>query len=283
MAKTQIPETLEEALAQLADLQKQKDTAESEVVKLKATNEGLFRDLKKKKQVDTFLKVAGIELNDDLDEEGIASAIVNLRGSTAESENSTPTPPPALQSQPTGQIPSDAMNEAVKAQLASMRKELSDLRKAKEAAEEAANQERDRRRRSKLEQLVCSELSKVDCARPNHLFKLTQTDFRLLEDEETVVFGTEDSPISLRDAVSRFKEDDEFSLYFRGSGATGSGVTPARSTTSMSVNNPFATGTANATEAARLMQDNPDKARRLMNEARAGGKLDPVMARAFAS
>lgn len=282
MAKPSIPESLEEALEQLAELQKQKDAAESEAVKLKATNEGLFRDLKKKKQVDTFLKVAGIDLSEDLGEEEIASAIVNLRGVSSEPPEPVSPTPQAQQSQPLGQTPSDAMTEAMKAQFASLRKEVSDLRKAKEAAEEAANQERERRRHSKLEQLVRDELSKADCSRPQHLFKLMQGDFRLLEDETTVVFGPEENPVSLRDAVSRLREDDEYSLYFRGSGATGSGMSPARSTGAVSANNPFATGTVNATEAARMMQDNPDKARRMINEARASGKLDPVMARAFA-
>mgnify|MGYP006275200261 CR=1 FL=1 len=283
MAKPSIPESLEEALAQLSELQKQKDSAESETVKLKATNEGLMRDLRKKKQVDTFLKVAGIDLTEDLDEDAIASAIVGLRGVSPEPQEQTPAPVAVAAStaQPAGQVPSDAMNEAVKAQFASFRKELADLRKAKEAAEEAANQERERRRHSKLEQLVRDELSKAECSRPQHLFKLMQSEFRLLEDETTVVFGPEENPVSLRDAVSRLREDDEFSLYFRGSGATGSGLTPARATTGISTNNPFATGTVNATEAARLMQDNPDKGRRLINEAKASGKLDPVMARAF--
>jgi hypothetical protein len=49
----------------------------------------------------------------------------------------------------------------------------------------------------------------------------------------------------------------------------------------MSANNPFATGSVNATEAAKIMQDNPERARRLINEARASGKLDPVMGRVF--
>lgn len=282
MAKPSIPENLEEALAQLSELQKQKDSAESETVKLKATNEGLMRDLRKKKQVDTFLKVAGIDLTEDLDEDAIASAIVGLRGVSPEPQEQAPvTAPAAPTAQSNLQVPSDAMNEAVKAQFASFRKELADLRKAKEAAEEAANQERERRRHSKLEQLVRDELSKAECSRPQHLFKLMQSEFRLLEDETTVVFGPEENPVSLRDAVSRLREDDEFSLYFRGSGATGSGLTPARTTTGIATNNPFATGTVNATEAARLMQENPDKGRRLINEAKASGKLDPVMARAF--
>ncbi len=281
MTKPAIPENLEEALAQLADLQKQKNSAESEAIRLKATNEGLIRDLKKKKQVDTFLKVAGIELGDDLDEDGIAHAIVSLRTQPQEPQEPAPAAPAAQQGQSAGQVPSDAMTEAMKAQFTSLRKELADLRKAKEAAEEVANKEREHRRHSKLEQLVRDELSKAECSRPQHLFKLMQGDFRLLDDETTVVFGPEDNPVALRDAVSRLREDDEYSLYFRGSGASGSGMTPPRSSAAMSANNPFATGSVNATEAAKIMQDNPERARRLINEARASGKLDPVMGRVF--
>ena len=66
---------------QLAELQKKADTAESEVVKLKATREGLLGDLKKRKHVDAFLKVAGIELTDDIDEDAIAQRIAGLRAS----------------------------------------------------------------------------------------------------------------------------------------------------------------------------------------------------------
>jgi hypothetical protein len=268
------PETLEEALALLAEAQKKADTAESEVVKLKATKEGLLNDLKKKKQIDAFLKVAGIELSDDIDEDAIAQRIAGLR-TPAEPEE--PAPSPVFQ----GQAPADAMNEAVKAQFASLRKELDDLRKAKEQVEEERNHERTKRRESKLEQLVTDELAKAECRRPQHLFKLMKENFRLLEDESTVVYGSEQDPVALRDAVVRLREDEEYSPYFMGSGATGSGMTTTRSATPSYTNNPFATGSVNATKVAELMQKDPDKARRLMNEARLAGKLDSVMARAF--
>ena len=186
------PETLEEALAQLSELRKKADTAESEVVKLKATKEGLLNDLKKKKQIDAFLKVAGIELSDDIDEDAIAQRIAGLR-TPAEPEESTPSPIAQ------GQTPSDAMNEAVKAQFASLRKELDDLRKAKEQVEEERNHERTKRRESKLEQLVTDELAKAECRRPQHLFKLMKENFRLLEDESTVVYGSEQDPVALRE------------------------------------------------------------------------------------
>jgi hypothetical protein len=274
---TNTPETLEEALAQIAELQKKANSVESENAKLKATKEGLMSDLKKKKAIDSFLKVAGIELSDDIDEEAIADRIASLR---TVQEQQEPQSQSAAQV-PQGQTPADAMNEAVKAQFASLRKELDDLRKAKEQVEEERNLERQKRRESKLEQLVTDELAKAECRRPQHLFKLMKENFRLLEDESTVVYGTEQDPVALRDAVIRLRDDEEYSPYFMGSGATGSGMTTTRAATPSYTNNPFASGSVNATKVAELMQKDPDKARRLMNEARLAGKLDPVMARAF--
>lgn len=272
------PETLEDALALVQALQKKADALESESTKLKATNQGLLKDLKKKKTVDTFLKVAGIELTDELDEDALAERIAGLKpAKSGEEESSTQQ---AVQPQQ-GQVPSDAMNEAVKAQFASLRKELSDLRKTNEQLEQERNQEREKRRESKLERFVTDELSKAECRRPSHLYKLMKEKFRLLDDESTVVFGSEDDPVSLRDAVTKLRDDEEFAVYFAGSGATGSGMTTARAATSTYSNNPFNKDSVNATKAAELMQKDPDKAKRLMNEARLAGKLDPVLGRAL--
>jgi hypothetical protein len=272
------PETLEDALALVQALQKKADALESESTKLKATNQGLLKDLKKKKTVDTFLKVAGIELTDELDEDALAERIAGLK--PAKSGEEEPSAQQAVQPQQ-GQVPSDAMNEAVKAQFASLRKELSDLRKTNEQLEQERNQEREKRRESKLERFVTDELSKAECRRPSHLYKLMKEKFRLLDDESTVVFGSEDDPVSLRDAVTKLRDDEEFAVYFAGSGATGSGMTTARAATSTYSNNPFNKDSVNATKAAELMQKDPDKAKRLMNEARLAGKLDPVLGRAL--
>jgi hypothetical protein len=271
------PETLEDALALVQALQKKADALESESTKLKATNQGLLKDLKKKKTVDTFLKVAGIELNDELDEDAIADRIAGLKVAKTEEEA------PAQQQPPQGQIPSDAMSEAMKAQFASLRKELTDLRKTNEQLEQERNQEREKRRESKLERFVTDELSKAECRRPSHLYKLMKEKFRLLDDESTVVFGSEDDPVSLRDAVTKLRDDEEFAVYFAGSGATGSGMTTTRAATTTYSNNPFSKDSANATKAAELLQKDPDKAKRLMNEARLAGKLDPVLGRAVQS
>jgi len=278
----QVPETLEEALAAIQALEKRTESLESESTKLKATNQGLLKDLKKKKTVDSFLKVAGIELSDDLDEDAIAERIAGLR-KREDSDDGQSELQAQSQQQAQGQTPADAMNEAMKAQFASLRKELTDLRKTNEQLENERNQEREKRRESKLERFVTDELSKAECRRPSHLYKLMKEKFRLLDDESTVVFGSEDDPVSLRDAVTKLRDDEEFAVYFAGSGATGSGMTTTRAATTTYSNNPFSKDSVNATKAAELLQKDPDKAKRLMNEARLAGKLDPVLGRAVQS
>lgn len=277
------PETLEEALQQLQDLEGRVSQFESENTKLKATKERLQADLKKKKTVDSFLKVAGIEISPEMSEEEIAQRIVSVRGrSDEQGEQDSIASQPPTRGQNLGPTPQDAMDEALKAQFASLRRELDEIRKEKDQVSKERDAERAKRRGDRLEKMVMDELSRIDCRRPKHLFKLEREKFRLLEDDDTVVYGPEEDPISLKDAIARLREDEEYSVYFAASGATGSGIAPAR-TTYASANNPFATGSVNATQAAELVNKNPDKARRLMMEARAAGKLDAVMSRAFAS
>lgn len=277
----QQPESLEEALAVIEALKKQTDSKETETAKLKATNEGLIKDLKKKQVVDRFLKVAGIDLEDEMDEDAIAGLFKTFKGQARQQE-AQQAAQPAQQGQPV-QTASEAMDEAVKAQFTSLRKEISDLRKANEDLEKERNAEREKRRESKLERLVTDELSKAECRRPGHLFKLMKENFRLLDDESTVVYGPEHDPIALRDAVTRFRDDEEFSVYFAGSGATGSGLTTTRASSTTYTNNPFSKDSLNVTKAAEIIQKDPEKAKRLANEARMTGKLDPVLARAMGS
>lgn len=294
---------MEQAIAAMKDLENRMNSLESENAKLKATRQGLQADLKKRKAVDSFLKVAGIELSPDMSEEDIAEKIVALRMKSddggEQQQDGLNMQFPGQQEQQGGQQggqqnglqsvqggqeyqrPSDAMDTAIKAQIASLKRQNEEQKKLLQQITEERDKERERRRAARLEQKVMDELSKVDCRRPNHLYKLERENFRLLDDEETVVYGSQDEPIALRDAISRLREDDEYSVYFNGSGATGSGLSPTRTIAYTSGNNPFASGSANATQAADLFNKNPDKARRLMNEARAAGKLDPVLGRAF--
>jgi hypothetical protein len=168
--------------------------------------------------------------------------------------------------------------------MASLKRRLEEQNKRIIQAEQERDRERESRRATLLEQKVMDELARVDCRKPGHLFKLKKEDFRLLEDEETVVYGPQDDPVSLKDAVSKLREDDDYSIYFNGSGATGSGMATSRAPSYTSANNPFAVGSVNATLVAEMVNaGQKEKAARLFREARAAGKLDPTLARAMGS
>jgi hypothetical protein len=84
----------------------------------------------------------------------------------------------------------------------------------------------------------------------------------------------------LSDVVAAFRDDDSFSYMFAGTGISGSGIGSrangnGASTGGGSTNNPFRQDSLNVTQAAMLYQSNPEKAKRLMAEARSVGKLDP--------
>lgn len=295
-------ETLDEAVSAFAGLEERLKALETENTKLKASKEGLQGDLRKKKQISTFLKIAGIELTPDMSEEEMAEKVLALRGGAegegeggeGEGEGSgapqgtrqQPQQQPPAQSQPPAAAnPSDAVEmNLMKTELAALKRKLDESTKKMQQTEQERDQERNRRRATLLEQRVLGELMNADCRKPAHLFKLKKEDFRLLEDEETVVYGPEDDPVSLKDAVSKLREDDDYSIYFNGSGATGSGMAPSRTPTYTSANNPFAVGSVNATLVAEMLNGGQkDKATRLFREARAAGKLDPTIAKAMSS
>ncbi len=292
-------ETIDQALASLKEMEERLAKLESENSKLKATKQGLMSDLKKRKSVDSFLKVAGIELKADASEEDIAEQIAALRAPAAseagqastdtsllsQQPSTTSQPPqeqPSVNQQPNSQpTPSDAMNAAVESRLASLQQQNEKLGQLLQQITKERDEERSQRREARLEQKILDELAKAECRRPSHLFKLERENFDLLDDGDTVMYKVGDELLPLRDAVSRLKADDEYSVYFNGSGATGSGLAPSRSSSPVVTNNPFATGSVNATQAASLMTDKPEQARQLINQARAAGKLDPTMERVF--
>jgi hypothetical protein len=295
-------ETLDEANSAFKSLEERLNALETENTKLKASKEGLQGDLKKRKQIATFLKVAGIELTPDMSDEEIAEKVLALKAANgsedgeegegggaggSQSQNGQQQPQGGQQ-QPQGQQgytnPSDAVDMVVKAEMASLKRRLEEQNKRIIQAEQERDRERESRRATLLEQKVMDELARVDCRKPGHLFKLKKEDFRLLEDEETVVYGPQDDPVSLKDAVSKLREDDDYSIYFNGSGATGSGMAPSRTPAYTSANNPFAVGSVNATLVAEMVNGGQkEKAARLFREARAAGKLDPTLARAMGS
>lgn len=261
------------------ELLQQLEEKNKKIESLEATRKGLLSDLKKRKTVDALIKAAGVNTEEPDFEDKIAETISRIRSASLGDDTSQKPQEDALKPSGTSS-PSDAVDEALKAQLSSLQTQINRLEKEKLAEREATERERSLRRQEILKSKVVQELEKADCQRPSHVYRLLEDKFRLLDDNETAVFGSEDDPIGLRDAATKLREDEEYAIYFRSSGTTGSGLPSSRSTVLIG-NNPFATGSVNATEAARILQEDPSKARRLMQDARLAGKLDPVIGKAL--
>lgn len=263
------------------ELQAKLHESENRLQALERTKAGLLGDLQKRKGVERIAKAAGIDLSAE-DAEDRFAALLSPKPSPE------PSPPPASTASPepaptggpaaTG-TPSSAAEEAMRAQLASMQKQVDRLNEELRQTEKEKQQERKARLEEFKRSIVLQELEKAGCKRPAHVYALQGSNFRLLDDGETVVYGSEESPVNVADAVSNLERDEEYSIYFPGVVASGSGLPTSRS--SMPTNdNPFMKSTSNATKAAEIIQRDKAYAKRLVQQARARGDLDPILARA---
>ena len=259
------------------ELQAKLEESEAKLQALERTKVGLLTDLQKRKSVERLVKAAGIDLSSE-----------NLEDQVAELLATRATPEPAPAAQPPSQssaepattgTPSSAIEEAMKAQLASMQKQMDKLNEKLQQTEKEKQQERKARLDEYKRSIVVQELEKAGCKRPQHVYALQGNQFRLLDDGETVVYGPEENPVNVADAVSNLEKDEEYSIYFPGVVASGSGLPTSRS--SMPVNdNPFTKSAANATKAAEIINRDRAYAQRLIQQARARGDLDPILGRA---
>lgn len=280
--ESQDPNANESSGLTIEELQRKLDDQAVKIKSLEGTKSGLLADLRKKKTVESLIKAAGIDLNAENFEDQVIQAVTALRTGPGTTATSAQEPQQQAPGQSSGETPSEAVDSALRAQLSALQTQVSRLTKENEQKDEMARKEKELRRKSILQSRVVQELEKADCKRPSHVYKLLEEKFHLLDDDETAVFGSTDDPITLRDAATKLREDEEYSIYFGGSGASGSGLPASRTTIPMS-NNPFAVGSANATEAARIMTEDPSKGRRLMQDARLAGKLDPIIGRALSA
>jgi hypothetical protein len=263
------------------ELQAKLGESEAKLQALERTKTGLLTDLQKRKGVERLVRAAGI----DLSSENVEDQIAELLAAKAAPE--TAVPPLAAPVAPVSAsgetqavaTPSTAVEEAMRAQLASMQKQMDKLNDKLQQTEKEKQQERKARLDEFKRSIVMQELEKAGCKRPAHVYALQGSQFRLLDDNETVVYGSEESPVNVSDAVSNLEKDDEYSIYFPGVVASGSGLPTSRS--SMPVNdNPFTKSGANATKAAEIINRDKSYAQRLVQQARARGDVDPILARA---
>jgi len=269
---------LKELQRKLDQLSLQNKELSASVSKLEAKREELLNETKKRKNLDRLLRSVNIDISDEDAEIELMKRFTSPGSATGDSTSSQE----GSGSGDSGvgvKVPSTADLE-LKAQLKMMKKKLDEMEQKTKEAERREQEAVQKRQRDFVELKVKEALQKAGCVQPNHLFKLQSQMFRLSEDGETVIGGSEADPRSLEDQIESFKDDQEFSMYFRGSGVSGSGMSKGQGGLGgQSLKNPFRSDQRNATEAARIFKADPERAKRLMLEARSAGKLDPTLGR----
>jgi soluble cytochrome b562 len=182
-----------------------------------------------------------------------------------------------------GEAGGQGMNPEVKAMLERMNKQIESLTKQNEDALKEKESMKQEMQFNHLKNTVLDAYREagVKGKKAEHLFLLTKDRYSIAEDGKTIYSGDEYEMVPLSAVVENLRGSDEYGDYFVGSGNTGSGF-QGKSDQSAPAGgaNPFRKG-GNATEAAVLFQENPQKARLLFNQAVASGTVDPVMRDVF--
>lgn len=268
----------------IEELQVKLQERESQLAALERAKIGLQADLVKRKGVERLAKAAGIDLTADDAEDRISELLSAVNGERMQAQAPAVQQQPPVQAQAQGQqdgsgTPSSAVEEAMKVQLSSLQSQLAKMEDQLKQERKEKEAERKARQQEYVKSVVMQELDKAKCNRSSHVFALRGKDFRLLEDGVTVVFGPEENPINVADGVAQIEQDDDYSIYFPGNAPTGSGL-PSYRSSMPTTDNPFAKSTANATRAAEIIGRDRALAKRLVQQARARGDLDPILARA---
>lgn len=266
----------------IEELQQKLQERESQLAALERAKIGLQADLVKRKGVERLARAAGIDLTAEDAEDQISELLSVAKGERSQPQVTPQQPPAQPQAQPQADgsgTPSNAVEEAMKVQLSSLQSQLLKMEEQLKQERKEKEAERKARQQEYVKSVVMQELDKAKCNRSSHVFALRGRDFRLLEDGVTVVFGPEENPINVADGVAQIEQDEDYSIYFPGNAPTGSGL-PSYRSSMPTTDNPFAKSTANATRAAEIIGRDRALAKRLVQQARARGDLDPILARA---
>jgi hypothetical protein len=262
-------------LKSIANAQKELEQEKVEKGKLLNKRAELLKDIGKLKSVNT----AATELGIDLKEEGAEEKLIQLIKKAKQEE-----PESELEDQDSSKKGvSESKTEYEKAinrlktQLDTVQTQLATEKKEKEE-EQRRNLER-----MKKDKVLKAMMQNGVTEYPEHLYTLTKDKYRLEgtgEDAE-VVGGDEYEPVPLDTILGNLRDNKEYKRYFSGSGLTGSGMTANEQKTAAS-KNPFRTDNFNQTECSVLLSTDKARAKRLIGEAKAAGKLDATMAKAIA-
>lgn len=267
-------DSIQETDPEMEKLRRSNEQLSASVKKLEDKRTEALDEAKKLKRINKLLAAAGIDHEDDEAESMLAEKLLNLPATAAKEEE------PAQ--------PQQQNDPIADAELKRLRRQVQKLTEDAATAEAAKNEAIAKNRSDRIERVVVEALQKAGAANPQHAYRLMTSDQRfrvdLSDDGATVVGGPDYDPKPLTDVVAAFRDDDSFSYMFQGSGMSGSGVGSRNgggangASGGGSPNNPFRTDSLNVTQAAIMYQSNPERAKRLMAEARSVGKLDPKFA-----
>lgn len=257
--------------AELEKLRVANKNLSTSVQKLEQKNQELVGEKRKYSKLERLLQAIDVDPNSEESDEALVAKLL-ARDSQAGNGKSLEGQPPG------GSDAGDTSPESLdmKRQLRELQKKLADVEKKAQDAEAREKEAVEKRKRDYIELRVKEALTKHRCIQPNHLYRLKADIFRLSDDGETIIAGPEHDPRSLEDMVETLKDDPEFSMYFQGSGASGSGMLKGQTGLGgQSMQNPFRSDQYNGTNAALVFQRDQERAKRLILEARSAGKLDP--------
>ena len=255
---------------ELEKLRQQNQNLSQSVQKLESKRTEALDEAKKLKRINKLLAAIGIDHDDEEAESLLAEKLLAIPSQQEEAP-----------SEPAAKQESDPIQDA---EVKRLRRQVQKLSEDAAAAEQAKNEAIAKNRADRIERVVVEALAKAGAANPSHAYRLMLSDQRfrvdLSEDGTSVIGGPDYDPKPLSDVVAAFRDDDSFSYMFAGTGISGSGIGSrangnGASSGGGSANNPFRQDSLNVTQAAMLYQSNPEKAKRLMAEARSVGKLDP--------
>ena len=255
---------------ELEKLRQQNQNLSQSVQKLETKRTEALDEAKKLKRINKLLAAIGIDHDDEEAESLLAEKLLAIPSQQEEAP-----------SEPATKQESDPIQDA---EVKRLRRQVQKLAEDAAAAEQAKNEAIAKNRSDRIERVVVEALAKAGAANPSHAYRLMLSDQRfrvdLSDDGTSVIGGPDYDPKPLSDVVAAFRDDDSFSYMFAGTGISGSGIGSrangnGASSGGGSANNPFRQDSLNVTQAAMLYQSNPEKAKRLMAEARSVGKLDP--------
>ena len=240
--------TLEEALAAIASLETKVSGLEDEKAKLIAKRDELISERRSDKE--RYAKYQDIDVD----------SLIKFKEDKEREE---------LESQGKYADALEKEREDFRRQL----QEREDL--LKQEKEELAKKAEERERELQTLQLdnrVLDEYARAGVIAPKQLLALTKQQLKLNEGREPVVVdGYREVPV--KEWIDSLKKNEEYAHHFRSSGSRGSGAPPAGASgpSGGSSSNPFAKGSWNLTEQAKLYKNNRPEYDRLKAEAAAMG------------